>query len=192
MCDFRYLCVSAIAVIVAACGEPAPPDHSPYAGGDAETAQTEPETAQDPVETAEAASDPDAEDGDTALRPTDLLARSVCDALEGEFAALLPENTAFAARGGLGDVHLAWNYQGEIAQHVIHTPSLALDDRLPFDLAVGDFQRHNMDKNDPNRDLTGADRKRDGGFCSIQTEAVAIEALITAYQAVAPLVSDTE
>lgn len=183
MTALRFVTVSTLALMIAACGEQAEPDHSPYAGGETQTEETVTDAAD-----ANSEADPDTEE-EVELRPNDLLARQICDSLDGDYASLLPAGTAFAARGGDGNVYLAWNFEGAVESHIVHTPSVELDDRMPFDLAVGDFQRHNMTKDDPNRALTGADRKRDGGFCALQTEAVAIEPLIAAYRTVEPLIN---
>ncbi|WP_440958304.1 hypothetical protein ACFELO_13560 [Oceanicaulis sp. LC35] len=175
----RCLSLSALTLMVAACGEPSEPDLSPYAGQPREQTAEESELA------------PQASEDEIALRPTDLKAREVCNAVDGEFATLLDPGTAFAARGGDGRVYVGWNYDGAREQHVIYTPDVPLDDRLPYDLAVGDFQRWNMERDAPNRDLTGADRKRDGGLCVLQTEASIIEPLINAWRTLEPALGNT-
>lgn len=183
MNPMRFLTLSALTLSLTACGEPREPDLSPYAGSSSEDTQAETELAGEAsYETAEA---------DDELRPSDRAAREVCTALDGAFAELLDPGTAFAARGGDGQVYVGWNYDGATEQHVIFTPDVALDDRLPFDLAVGDFQRWNMERDAPNRDLTGADRKRDGGLCVLQTEADAIEPLIAAWRTLEPKLEES-
>lgn len=176
MNPMRFLSVSALALMIAACGEPQEPDLSPYAGGPDDVAQ----------QGADVAGEASFEEAGDDLRPTDRKARELCGAVEGEFAALLEPGTAFAARGGDGRVFVGWNQNGAVEHHVIFTPDVPLDDRLPFDLAVGDFQRWNMERDAPNRDLTGADRRRDGGLCVLQTERDAIEPLIAAWRTLEP------
>lgn len=176
MTSMRFLALSALALTLTACNEPQDPDLSPYAGG---ADEVEPQSA-------EVAGEASFEEAGDDLRPTDRKARELCGLLEGEFAGQLEADTGFAARGGDGRVFVGWNYDGAVEQHVIFTPDVPLDDRLPFDLAVGDFQRWNMEHDAPNRALTGADRRRDGGLCVLQTEAEAIEQLINAWRTLAP------
>ena len=176
MNPMRFLTLSALALTLTACGEPQEPDLSPYAGGSEEAE----------LQSADVAGEASFEEAGDDLRPTDRKARELCDAVEGEFTSLLEPGTAFAARGGDGRVFVGWNYDGATEQHVIFTPDVPLDDRLPFDLAVGDFQRWNMEHDAPNRALTGADRRRDGGLCVLQTESDVIEPLIAAWRTLEP------
>ena len=185
MTPMRFLSLSALALLVCACGEASEPDLSPYAGDSETPASQSADLAEQAGASGAASADAEGED-EADLRPTDLKARELCNAVDGEFANLLDPGTAFAARGGDGRVFVGWNYDGATEQHVIFTPDVPLDDRLPFDLAVGDFQRWNMERDAPNRDLTGADRKRDGGLCVLQTESAAIEPLIAAWRTLAP------
>lgn len=187
MNPLRFLSVSALALMIAACGEPQEPDLSPYAGQSDAATQTDSDLAE---EAGEDASEAETDDDEVELRPTDQKARELCNAVEGAFAERLDPGTAFAARGGDGRVFVGWNYDGAVEQHVVFTPDVDVDARLPFDLAVGDFQRWNMERDAPNRDLTGADRKRDGGLCVLQTEAAAIEPLIAAWHTLAPQIED--
>jgi len=173
------LTTSLLAFVMGACSAPVEPE-APVEVSD------QPANASATSETIPA----DGESENPEPRETDLLAAQMCDAVEGDFASLLPAGTGFAGRvSGSARVHLAWNYEGEVEQHIVHTPSLELDDRLPFDIAVGDFQRRNMGSADPGRDLAGMLRRRDGSFCVIQTEAAAIEPLIAAFRTVEPLIN---
>ena len=181
MTSMRFLALAASALTLTACGEPQEPDLSPYAGASDEVVS----------ESAEVAGEASYEAAGDDLRPTDRKARELCGLVEEDFADQLDPDTAFAARGGDGRVFVGWNYDGATEQHVIFTPDVPLDDRLPFDLAVGDFQRWNMEHDAPNRDLTGADRRRDGGLCVLQTEGDAIEPLIAAWRTLEPKLDNT-
>jgi hypothetical protein len=158
MTAMRLITVFAAALSLASCGAP---DATPEAPA-SQSAQ-----AEAPAPQSEA-------DAEPSLAPLEIAARDVCAAGDDGFAAALPDGAAFASRGPDARVHAGWNIDGERHEAIIYTPSLSDEARLAFDGAVADFVRRNLVAGVDRTGLTGAYRYRDGRFCVVQTEAVAI------------------
>ncbi|MGJ3232051.1 MAG: hypothetical protein ACFE0P_09650 [Oceanicaulis sp.] len=169
----RFTTVGAIALLLAACGETDTPDASSYAAGESDAAEVNAAETADAAQADQAAAEVD-EDGLTRL---DRLAREACAAGDEGFAADLPENAGFAARGPDARVHAAWALDGVREEAIIHTPSLDEDSRLTLDMAVADFLRLNMQAGVDRAGKTGAFRARDGRFCIVQANREATVAL---------------
>lgn len=166
----RIISIFAFALFLSGCGETETPDASPYAAGGQDA---------DQVNAVEADGDTDDDAAAEADGPSelDLLARTVCEAGDTDFAAPLPDGAGFASRGPDARVHVAWSLDGERDSVIIHTPSLEQDARLAFDGAVADFLRRNMSAGDDRTGRTGAYRARDGRFCIVQAEAETVAPL---------------
>lgn len=187
----RFIPVSALALVLMACGETGTPNETapdasdaPAMAADSDAAALAADEAADAAgsqgedvasaETAAQAAEITQDDGPS---PLDRTARDVCMAGDDGFADALPEGAGFASRGADARVHAAWKLEGETGEAVLLTPSLEPDARLAFDGAVADFLRRNMTSGFDRTGLTGAFRARDGRFCVVQTEADAVQAL---------------
>lgn len=176
----RFIPVSALALVLMACGETGTPDETAPDASEAPAMAADSDAAALAAgESAEAAR-PQGEEQATAddgPSPLDRAARDACMAGDDGFADALPEGAGFASRGADARVHAAWKLEGETGEAIVHTPSLEPDARLTFDGAVADFLRRNMTSGFDRTGLTGAFRSRDGRFCVVQTETEAVEAL---------------
>lgn len=163
MTTLRLISLSALTLALAACGAPQAETAADAEAGASEARQSETAPAN-------------AEEGSN-LDVIEISARDVCSAGDDGFGDVLADNTGFASRGADARVHAAWKLDGETYESIIHTPSLALEDRVVFDGAVADFLRHNLVTGFDRAGITGAFRFRDGRFCVVQTEREVIEAL---------------
>ncbi|MFW5661631.1 MAG: hypothetical protein ACOC05_09625 [Oceanicaulis sp.] len=193
MTALKLSSISALVLLLAACGETEGPDASPYAAGEddaeainaGETAEPaegmDEDVTADAADRAETSAATPAADEDE-LTELEILAREICEAGDDSFGEALPAGAAFASRGADARVHAAWRLDGMAERAIMRTTALPDEARSAFDGAVADFLRHNMTAGFDRDGLTGAYRSRDGRFCVVHTEDAPVAALVEAVE----------
>lgn len=135
-----------------------------------------------------AAPDPEVRETEEALGALDSAAEQACEASDEAIMEAIPAGASFSSRGADGMVVVACRLDDFNGVYRIDSTALPAGVRTDFDLAAAGHMRHGLRVGD-DRSGTGAYRKRDGGFCAVQTDPQVSRAVCEAAREAAPLVS---
>lgn len=134
----------------------------------------------------QAAPEPEILESEAAPGALDLAAEQACDAGDEAIMEAIPAGASFASRGADGMVVVACRLDDLSGVYRIDSTALPDGVRTEFDLAIAEHMRHGLRVGD-DRSGTGAYRKRDGGFCAVQTDPQVSRAVCEAARQAAPL-----